>query len=125
MGTVGVEGRSGSVVAGALGTDRFRMWTGRSGRRHVFTRLEGSLTVEDLVGAVVLIATRGDAGRIVWIGAAEPTTRLPLALGVEVFAHWLAETPAERAATVADLDGRAGIERASLRSIGPSLALAA
>ena len=125
MATAGIEGRDGSVVAGALGTDRFRMWTGRSGRRHLFSRLDGPLTVDDLVGAVVLIAARGDAGRIVWIGAAEPTARLPLALGVEVFAHWLAETPAERAAIVADLGGRSGSERAAPSSTGRALALAA
>lgn len=125
MATAGIEGRGGSVVAGVLGTDRFRMWTGRSGRRHVFSRLEGPIAADDLDGAVVLIAAQGDAGRIVWVGVAAASERLPFAIGVEVFAHWLADTPAERTAIVADLGGMPGVERPEHRSIGSDLALAA
>lgn len=125
MWTVENQGRGGSVVASVLGIDRFRMWTGRSGRRHLFSRLDGSLTLDDLAGAVVLIAPRGDGEAIVWVGAVEAATRLPLAPGLEVFAHWLAETPAARAAIAADLDGRVEGEPASPSSTGRAIALAA
>lgn len=118
-----IDGRGGSVVSGILGGDRFRLWTGRSGRRHVFSRLEGAIAPDDLDGAVVLMAAPGDGGRIVWIGAA--AARMPARIGVEVFAHWLAETPADRAAIIADLGGEAGSERCPPRAIGASLALAA
>lgn len=98
---------SGTVVAMVPGGERYRLWTGRSGRRHVFTRVEGAVDPADLDGAVVMIVARRPDGetRPVWIGEAE---RAPLG-GPEghhdVYAHWLAETSAERRAVIADLGG--------------------
>lgn len=87
----------------AIAGERFRLFAGGSGRRYVFTRLEDGHDPTDLDGAVVVIARATREGpRPLWIGSAERTPR-DLAPGVEIWAHWLAETAAARGAAVADL----------------------
>lgn len=98
-----VRSLSGQVVDG----ERFRTWVGRSGRRHLFTRLDGGVEPVDLDGAVVIVAVVDPQGesRPAWVGAAE---RLPAEAAAQrrrLFAHFLAETPAARAAVIADLVG--------------------
>lgn len=92
---------SATVAGGVIGGDRFRLETGRSGRWHVFSRLDGPVEAADLAGAVVLL--RYD-GRRVWAGPGEWLRLDRVTRGAEVLVHWLAETQAERARLLADLD---------------------
>ena len=81
------------------------LWTGRSGRRHVFSRLE-ALEDDDLEGAVLLLARRADDGDLVAERLISSTDRPPRLDGREVWVHWLAETEAARGAVIADLSFR-------------------
>lgn len=78
------------------------LWIGRSGRRHVFSRLE-ALEDDDLEGAVLLLARRDDDGELVAERLISSADRPPRLDGREVWVHWLAETEAARAAVIADL----------------------
>jgi hypothetical protein len=89
-------------MATVVGGDRFCLFFGRSGRRHVFSRLDGELDPADLTGAVVLIAGRGDAPPL-WVGEGDDVPPAGFAGTAAVFAHFLAETAAERRAVIVDL----------------------
>ena len=99
------------IAAAVVGGDRFALWVGRSGRRHVFSRLEGSVDADDLAGAVVLITGPGEDRSILWVGSGAEVPPEWSATGRAIHAHWLAETAAERAAVIADLGGRPVAER--------------
>ncbi|TBW33965.1 hypothetical protein EYW49_19100 [Siculibacillus lacustris] len=96
------DGDTSLPVAGGLAR-RFRAWRGASGRRYVFTRIEGrDLPQGDLDDAVVAVR----CGSMVPATFAEardltPATR---AGDCEIFAHYLAPTAADRLAVLADLD---------------------
>lgn len=109
-------GESTTIVGG----DRFRLWTGRSGRRRVFSRLDGAATAEDLDGAVAMIVTAESTPRLLWIGVGEELPRARRVAGTAVFVHWLAETEAERARVIEDLGGPA--RRGPAVVTGPALA---
>lgn len=96
----------GAAPTAAVG-DRFRLWQGRSGRRHVFTRIESDRDAvdlaEDLDGAVILVA-RHMAGDVVVAERVCLASDLPsVAPGRELWAHFLAQTDAERRAVTIDL----------------------
>jgi len=95
------------LMASIVGGDRFRIFVGRSGRRHVFSRIDPDLDAADLDGAVVLIAGRDRTGEpaIVRVGEAAGPLWAPRLAEAEVFAHWLAPTAAARRALIADLGG--------------------
>lgn len=82
---------------------RFRYWFGHSGRRYLFTRVEGS-ALADVTDAVVLVAR---AGRIVWAGEAAVVPPFGPAVAAdpryETYIHLLAADAAERRAAVRDL----------------------
>jgi len=75
---------------------RYRYWTGRSGRRYLFTRVEDGTNFE---GALALLA-EGEAIR--WLGRADtvPPLRPP---GQALFVHLLAGDEAERDRIAQDL----------------------
>ncbi len=81
------------------------VWVGRSGRRHVFSRLEAE-DGEDVGGAVLLLVRRSDDGEPMAERLVVAAERSPRAEGCEVWVHWLAETDAERLALIADLEFR-------------------
>lgn len=103
-----------SVAATVAGGDRFALWSGRSGRRHVFSRVEPGTEAADLDGAVVIVAVRTADGalRPLWVGdgAEAPLDgRVGDRIGGrEVHAHWLAETAPARAHVIDDLALRTG-----------------
>ncbi len=106
---IGAEGawRTAPIVGG----ERFGLWAGTSGRRHVFSRVDHPIEDGDLDGAVVAIVDRHGAGqaRLVWLGRGEDTPRCTgTANGRENHTHWLAATTWARAAVIADLIGAAG-----------------
>lgn len=81
---------------------RYLYWTGRSGRRYLFTCMSGSTAAELESG--VAIAVSGE--RIVWAGmvgdlALQPGDA-PARRGA-IYVHLLATTLAERRAVVSDL----------------------
>jgi hypothetical protein len=82
--------------------DGHALWIGRSGRRHVFSRLEAA-DGDDLDGAVLLLARRDDDGELVAERLISSADRPPRLDGREVWVHWLAETEAARGAVIADL----------------------
>lgn len=88
-----------SIVPGA---ERFRLWTGRSGRRWVFSRLTAA-DRDDLDGAVILIAGADGIAHRVGTAADLDLTHVALA---SVWVHWMAESEAERRHLVEDLGGR-------------------
>ena len=93
----------GEAAAAVVGGDRFRLWTGRSGRRHVFTRVEADDASADLDGAVVLIESRDRTGApVVRIEAGGAAGRRARSCGT-VWAHFLADTEEARRAVAADL----------------------
>ncbi len=85
----------------------FRIWRGRSGQRHVFTRIDG--TGEDLDEAVVIVARRASDGTViaerVGLGGSAEIVGAIAGDAHEVWAHFLAETDIERRRVVADLAG--------------------
>lgn len=103
----GVDPSSMAAAVTIGGAERYRLWIGRSGRRHVFTRIEDGRDAADLEGAVVMIAAPGPGGvdRPLWIGEAGRAPLDGLHRTRRVFAHWLAETATARAAVIADLGG--------------------
>ena len=94
-----------SVAATVVDGDRFVMWSGRSGRRHVFSRVEPGAEAVDLDGAVVIVAVRTANGalRPLWIGNGAEAPLDGSVGGREVHVHWLAETTSDRARVIADL----------------------
>ena len=78
------------------------LWIGRSGRRHVFSRLE-AWDDDDFEGAVLLLARRGEDGALVAERLISSADRPPRLDEREVWVHWLAETEAARGAVIADL----------------------
>lgn len=105
MATIGTGHEAAEPRATIVGGDRFRLWTGRSGRRRVFSRLDGSATAEDLDGAVAMIVVGESLPRVRWIGRGEDLPRT--GRGDTVYVHWLAESEAERARLIEDLGGSA------------------
>ena len=109
-------------LAGSSVADRFRAWRGASGRRYVFSvfRLDRGGVSEafpDVESAVVIAAQRGDGAerRLLWVRQTGPDARafligsdvaaLAARGGCELHLHFLAGSPAERDAIVADLAG--------------------
>lgn len=92
-----------------IGGERFRIRFGASGRRYVFSRIDEAVGDGDLDGAVVVVSTRDRAGepRALWIGTGEGLRGGVSVPEHEIHAHWLAETPADRARVIADLGGAA------------------
>jgi hypothetical protein len=106
---IGAE--DGRRTAPVVGGERFGLWAGASGRRHVFSRVDHPIEDGDLDGAVVAIVDRRGTGpeRLVWLGRGEDAPRgTEAASGREIHAHWLAETARARAAVIADLIEAAG-----------------
>lgn len=98
-----VAGRAQGAVPSAIVGDRFRIWSGHSGRRHVFTRVESGRDAADLDGAVVLV-TRCDRDGSVVAERVLLADDLPVTTaGRELWAHFLAETDYDRRAVMADL----------------------
>lgn len=90
---------------------RYVYWSGRSGRRYLFTATdrEGAADFEDCVA----VAVRN--GAIVWAGDISVLARMPAAAelrGASVYVHLLAADPSERRAVVRDLRP---VERSHLR----------
>ena len=78
---------------------RFRYWTGRSGRRYLFTALDSDLSG---FGEGVAIAVRND--RIVWAISLEETGAPPAtSCGTTLYLHLLAVGAEERQAVADDL----------------------
>jgi hypothetical protein len=105
-------------LAGSSAADRFRAWTGRSGRRYVFSvyRIEAGLDRIPTEAAAVVIAVErvgGGARRLLWAdhtgGCAktfmrgERVTALLRQAGFEIHLHLLAADEAERRSIVSDL----------------------
>jgi hypothetical protein len=116
---LGDQARQGgaSALAALVGTplaQRFRSWTGSSGRKYVFSVYPGS-DCPAFCDAVMLAAVRDDAGRLRVVSVCdtgafpEPVVaraeRELRAFGasLEFHLHLLATSRVERAATVADL----------------------
>lgn len=81
---------------------RYRYWTGRSGRRYLFTRTEFSALPD--FGESVAIAVRREA--IVWAGEPHPANLLSAVAdiaGATFYVHLLAAGEAERREAVQDL----------------------
>jgi hypothetical protein len=79
---------------------RYRYWTGRSGRRYLFTRTDAG-SLEDFRGAVLLAVRFGD---IVWAGdSAAEARRHAASRGTGVYVHLLAASAAARREIAADL----------------------
>jgi hypothetical protein len=96
-------GRDRSAASASTVGDRFRIWLGRSGRRHVFTRVEPGFDPADLDGAVVLLARCDRDGSPV-VERVMLAGDLPaVMIRREIWAHFLAETDAERLAVMVDL----------------------
>lgn len=81
------------------------LWVGRSGRRHVFSRLEAE-DRDDVGGAVLLVVRRTEEGEPLAERLVVAAEQSPGADGCEIWVHWLAETEAERLAVIADLEFR-------------------
>jgi hypothetical protein len=80
--------------------ERYRYWTGRSGRRYLFTRTERA-SLPEFENALAIAV---DSGRIVWAGDAAAFAVLPAPpLRCELFVHLLASSPDDRAGALADL----------------------
>ena len=81
---------------------RYLYWTGRSGRRYLFTRMENNAAAELESG--VAIAVSGE--RIVWIGQVAELALLAIDAPprrAAVYVHLLAATLAERRGVMWDL----------------------
>jgi hypothetical protein len=103
----------GADLAAVVDGDRFRLMRGRSGRRHVFSRVEGRIDAADLAGAVVAIGVGADAAPL-WVGEAERAPFGRFGASAVVHAHFLAETAEARRTVIADLtagDGSARVRR--------------
>ncbi len=108
-------------LAGSSVADRFRSWTGRSGKRYVFSvfRLDDTARFADWLptdGGAVVIAARRDRASTLTPLFIESTGRCPQAFarsehirallskgGCEIHVHLLASNATERQAIVADL----------------------
>jgi hypothetical protein len=104
--------------ARAIGlADRFRYWSGASGRRYLFSSVAAD-TLDDLAEAVLLIVVEPDGEaahgepRLVWIGDIDRDgVRHGRSLGpipterTRCWAHFLARDEEARAAILADLAG--------------------
>ena len=97
-----LEPRAASRPSIVPGAERFRLWTGRSGRPRVFSRLTAA-DRDDLDGAVILIAGTDGTARRVGTAADLDLSRVALA---SVWVHWMAESDAERQRLIEDLGGR-------------------
>ena len=115
MGTIAIDaGHPAAAIAPRL-KERFHFWSGRSGRRHVFT-IYGPRAVPDFTNAVVLaVYRRGAVRQVLWSGIATGSFGLrameglhaAIGLGAdEVHVHLLAEGGAERMAVLRDFSGR-------------------
>jgi len=95
--------------------DRFRYWSGASGRRYLFTRidaLQGEAGEEDAYpGAVALVEAQG---RVLSVGPFAEVAAACARLGAEakLFVHLLARRAEDRLAVIADIDGM-GASRAA------------
>lgn len=81
---------------------RYRYWTGRSGRRYLFTDTELSALLD--FPESVAIAVRRET--IVWAGEPHPASLLAAAAeiaGAAFYVHLLAADPAERRQAIQDL----------------------
>jgi hypothetical protein len=108
------DGAALAALAGMPFSARFSSWTGLSGRRYVFSVYSAS-TCPAFCYAVLLIAVRDDAGRLRVVSARDtgafPEPALARAQrefrnfgpGLEFHLHLLPSSPADRAATIADL----------------------
>jgi hypothetical protein len=91
---------------------RYLYWTGRSGRRYLFTCMSNTAAAELESG--VAIAVRGE--RIIWTGQVAELALLPddaPARRAAIYVHLLASTLAERRGVVWDL--RPAEEQSHLR----------
>ncbi len=81
---------------------RYLYWTGRSGRRYLFTCLDAAVAADLESG--VAIAVEGE--RIVWVGEVSDLARLPHDAPerrATIYVHLLAATLAERRGVIWDL----------------------
>lgn len=77
---------------------RYLYWTGRSGRRYLFTCMNAA----DAAGLESGVAIAVDGERIVWLGQVEELARAPVR-GAAVYVHLLASTVADRRGVIWDL----------------------
>lgn len=119
------HGAALAALAGTLLAQRFCSWTGLSGRAYVFSVYRPT-NCPAFCNAILLTAARADAGRLRVLSVRD-TGAFPepvmaraqrelraLGAGHEFHLHLLASCPADRAAAVADLSGRADPEPAQL-----------
>lgn len=80
---------------------RYLYWTGRSGRRYVFTRMHAEEAAELEDGIAIAVAN----GCIEWIGSVEDLARRSGAAAAQasVYVHFLAQSSAERRSVIWDL----------------------
>ena len=90
-----------SKVALAAGIPaRYLYWTGRSGRRYLFTRMEGAEAAALCEGVAIAVS----GGQIVWVGGVEAmASESRVASGAAVYVHLLASSEAERRGVIWDL----------------------
>jgi len=118
---VAERARDEAVAAASTLAERFRIWTGTSGRRHVFTRVGADFEPADLDGAVLVVARRDRDGLSEIETVSLAVDPAAVAAGREIWAHFLAQTEAERAAVAADLVAAA----TPARWVGPETSRAA
>jgi hypothetical protein len=81
---------------------RYLYWTGRSGRRYLFTHMENAAAAELESGVAIAVS----ADQIVWVGEVAELALLPSdapARRAAIYVHLLAATLADRRGVIWDL----------------------